>query len=157
MIEFRKARIPEEAEELQRLDQKIFAEFPGDLFALEDWMEFESYWMIDDGVIVGCSAFLPNVDFDSTPRPGCLYIASTGVLPEMRRRSYGRKQKEWQIEYAKQHGFRTMVTNMRRSNRLILRLNERLGFKFRGIAPSFYSDPEEDAFVMELDVTRPTS
>jgi len=157
VIEFRKAKIPDELDELQRLDRRIFADFPGDFFELEDWEGFESYWMLDDGVIVGCSAFLPNIDFNDGPRSGCLYIVSTGVLPEMRRRSYGRKQKEWQIEFAKQHGFHTIVTNMRRTNRPIIRLNESLGFKFREIAPSFYSDPEEDAIVMELDLTRPKS
>ena len=64
----------------------------------------------------------------------------------------GAKQKEWQIEYARQHGFEGIVTNMGESNVRLIRLNEKFGFKTRGIAPGYYSNPEERALVMELKV-----
>jgi ribosomal protein S18 acetylase RimI-like enzyme len=152
MIAFRKVRIPEELEAVHQLDQKIFSTFPGDLFPQEDWGEFESYWMVAEGLIVGCSAFLHHVDYDETPRPGCLYIVSTGILPDMRGRGLGRKQKEWQIEYAKCHGFEVIVTNMRQSNRPIMRLNEELGFRVRLVHSAFYNEPLEDAIVMEVSL-----
>jgi ribosomal protein S18 acetylase RimI-like enzyme len=142
-------QVPEEIEALREIDARIFKDFPGDLFDAEDWRQFESYWMVEDGAIVGCSAFLLNVDYDESPRSGSLYIVSTGVLPEARGRGLGRKQKEWQIDFARSQGFEVIVTNMRKSNRAILRLNEEVGFKFRSIHPSFYYEPEEDAIVME--------
>jgi ribosomal protein S18 acetylase RimI-like enzyme len=153
MIEFRKVTIPDELQAIHRLDQKMFGAFPGDLLPLEVWEGFESYWMVLEGATVGCSAFLHHVDYDKTPRPGCLYIVSTGILPDVRGRGLGRKQKEWQIEYARSHSFEIMVTNMRRSNRPIIHLNEGLGFRFRSTHAAFYDQPEEDAIVMELALT----
>jgi ribosomal protein S18 acetylase RimI-like enzyme len=53
-------------------------------------------------------------------------------------------------------GFELIVTNMRKSNSPIIKLNEKLGFTIREISPGYYSDPSEDAIVMELrlqDVT----
>jgi ribosomal protein S18 acetylase RimI-like enzyme len=149
-IEFKKVIVPEELELLFDIDRRIFAPFPADLFSAEEWAEFESYWMIVDGTIVGCSAFLRDTDFDIEPRPGCLHIMTTGVLPEFRRRGYGEKQKRWQIEFAKQQGFNVIVTNTRASNIAMIELNLKVGFQIRGTAPHFYFEPDEAAVVMEL-------
>jgi len=157
MIEFRPASLPDDLEALQRLDEKIFADYPGDLFTSDEWLLFDSHWMLENGQIIGCAAFLADVDYDFSPRPGCVHIVSTGVLPERRGRGLGKLQKEWQIEYARSSGFQVMVTNMRRTNRRIIRLNELLGFQFRLIAPAYYLDPPEDAIVMELRLNRATS
>jgi ribosomal protein S18 acetylase RimI-like enzyme len=90
---------------------------------------------------------------DETPREGCLHIVSTGVLPEARGRGLGRKQKEWQLEFARREGFHTIVTNMRRSNAQIIHLNGELGFEERKIHPNFYVDPQEDGIVMERHIS----
>ncbi len=149
-IEFRKVIVPDELEQLFEIDRRIFSAFPADLFSAEEWAEFESYWMIVDGMTVGCSAFLRDTDFDIEPRPGCLYIMTTGVLPEFRRRGYGAKQKQWQIEFAKQQGFQVIVTNTRASNAAMIDLNLKMGFQIRGSSPHFYFEPDETAIVMEL-------
>jgi ribosomal protein S18 acetylase RimI-like enzyme len=149
-IEFRKVIVPDELEQLFEIDRRIFSAFPADLFSAEEWAEFESYWMIVDGMTVGCSAFLRDTDFDIEPRPGCLYIMTTGVLPEFRRRGYGAKQKQWQIEFAKQQGFQVIVTNTRASNAAMIELNLKMGFQIRGSSPHFYFEPDETAIVMEL-------
>jgi ribosomal protein S18 acetylase RimI-like enzyme len=149
-IEFRKAKIPEENEALCEFDRNVFGSFPADLFDPDEWAEYESYWMIVDGKNVGCSAFVPDVDYDDKPRPKCLYVVSTGVLPESQGQGFGEKQKEWQIEYARQRGFELIVTNMRESNSRIIRLNKKLGFAVRESVPGYYSDPDEAALVMEL-------
>lgn len=62
----------------------------------------------------------------------------------------GSKQKQWQIEYARERGFEIIVTNMRESNTRIIRLNNKFGFTTRELVPGYYSDPEEAAVVMEL-------
>ena len=149
-IEFRKVVIPDENEALCAFDRIAFAQFPADLFEKEEWAEFESHWMIVDGKTVGCSAFVHDVDFDETSKPGYLWIASTGVLPDHQGKGFGRMLKEWQIDYAKQHGFTVIVTNMRQSNSRIIKLNEKLGFTIREVVPEYYPDPTEDAIVMEL-------
>lgn len=149
-VEFRKVVVPDEIEALCAFDRRAFAHFPADLFSAEEWAQFESHWMIVDGDIVGCSAVVPDQDYDETLRPGALWIASTGILPEHRRKGYGKMLKEWQIRHAKERGFREIVTNMRASNRPIIKLNEKLGFKIREISRGYYPDPEEDAIVMEL-------
>jgi ribosomal protein S18 acetylase RimI-like enzyme len=56
------------------------------------------------------------------------------------------------VGYAKEHGFKMIVTNMRKSNIPIIKLNEKLGFTTREISPEYYPDPPEDAIVMQLDV-----
>ena len=153
MIEFRKVVLPDEVDVVQEIDRRIFASFPGDLFDAEEWNGLESYWMVEHDEIVGCSAFIRHVDYDETPREGCLHIVSTGVLPEARGRGLGRKQKEWQFEFARREGFHTIVTNMRRSNAQIIHLNSELGFEERKIHPNFYVDPQEDAIVMERHIS----
>ena len=149
-LEFRKVIKPDEIEALLAFDRRAFADFPADLFDAENWLAFESHWMIVDGEIVGCSALVHNMDYDETPRPGALWIASTGVLSEHRRKGFGTTLKEWQIGYARDHSFKVIVTNMRRSNVPIIKLNEKSGFKTREICAGYYSDPQEDAIVMEL-------
>jgi ribosomal protein S18 acetylase RimI-like enzyme len=149
-IEFRRAKVPDEIGDLCEFDRKAFAAFPGDVFDPEDWAEYESHWMIVDGNVVGCSAFVHDVDYDERPRPRSLYIISTGVLPEFQGRGLGTRQKQWQIEYARRHGFEVIVTNMRESNGRIIRLNQKLGFRTREVVAGYYTDPEERAVVMEL-------
>ncbi len=151
-IEFRKVVVPEELDLLREIDQRVFSAFPADLFSEEEWAEFESYWMIVDGKIIGCSAFLRDMDFNNEPRSGCLHIMTTGILPEFRRRGFGAKLKQWQIEFAKQQGFRMIVTNTRESNHAMIQLNLKLGFVIRGSAPDFYIEPDEPTVVMELQL-----
>jgi GNAT superfamily N-acetyltransferase len=151
-IEFRRVIAADEMDALCELDRKIFHKYPADLFTPEEWAGFESYWMIADGKTIGCSAFIRDSDYDDEPRPGCLHIMSTGVLPEFRRRGFGTKQKQWQIEFAKQQGFQVIVTNTRESNVAMLQLNLKLGFVIREVAPHFYYEPDEPAIVMELQL-----
>ena len=151
-IEFRQVIIPDEMDALLDIDRRIFHAFPADLFTPEDWAQFESYWMIVDGKIVGCSAFVRDTDYNDEPRPGCLHIMTTGILPELRRTGLGLKQKLWQIEFAKQQGFRVIVTNTRKSNLPMLNLNLKLGFTIRETSPHFYFEPDEPAIVMELQL-----
>lgn len=151
-VEFRKAIIPDEIEALCAFDRIAFESFPADLFGPEDWARYESYWMIGDGKTVGCSAFVHDVDYDEQPRTKCLWIVSTGIHPEFQGQGLGLRQKQWQIDYARQRGFEMIVTNMRQSNGRIIRLNEKLGFTTRELVPGYYADPEEAAVVMELNL-----
>jgi ribosomal protein S18 acetylase RimI-like enzyme len=151
-IVFKKTVIPDDVEALCDFDRNVFGAYPEDLFSPEDWAELESYWMVVDGDTIGCLALKRDVDYDEEPRPGCLYIESTGVLPEYQRQGFGARMKEWQIEYAREHGFGFIVTNARQSNNSSIGLNQKFGFRTREVIPDYYSDPDEPAVVMELEV-----
>jgi ribosomal protein S18 acetylase RimI-like enzyme len=157
MIEFRKVILPDEIKALCDFDRKAFHKYPGDIYTPEDWLECESYWMVVDGKIVGCTAFERDVDYDGRSRPGCLYISSTGVLPEYQGKGFGAEQKNWQIEYAMKNGFTRIVTNMRQSNEPIIQLNDKFCFERCKVVPHYYPDPDEPAIVMELDLGNPST
>ena len=136
-IEFRKAVIPDDIEALCDFDRKVFGAYPEDLFLPEDWVELESYWMMVNGTTVGCLALKHDIDYDEEPRLGCLYIESTGVSPEYQRQGFGARMKEWQIEYARHHGFGLIVTNARQSNNSSIGLNQKFGFRTREVVPDY--------------------
>jgi ribosomal protein S18 acetylase RimI-like enzyme len=140
---------------------EAFHDYKADWFDRDDWAQLESWWMIVDGIKVGCCAFERDMEFqakhdpDVVPRKGSLYIASTGILPGFRGRGLGDLMKRWQISYARHHGFRRIVTNTRQSNRRMIELNRKHGFKLIRTTPSYYHDPTQAVVVMELrELTR---
>ena len=153
MLEFRRAVLPEEGAELWKMDVEIFGV---DAFAPEDWLSLESYWILVDGRVAGCAAFIPDVEFgedlgdgENLAQRGTLYIQSTGLRREFRGRGLGSRVKEWQIEYARRNGFARMVTNCRESNAAMIAINERFGFRAIRKTEGYYADGEATV-VMEL-------
>jgi ribosomal protein S18 acetylase RimI-like enzyme len=139
-------------------DHKAFHKYPADWFDRQAWGAFESWWMIVNKTKVGCCAFATHVDFQedirndrqNPDRRASLYIATTGILPNFRRVGLGALLKCWQISYARYNGFTRIVTNARRSNMPIIKLNEKFGFKVIRITPDYYEGPRESTVVMEL-------
>ena len=158
MLEFRRAVLPEDGAELWKLDVEIFGV---DAFTLEDWLSLESYWIVVDGQVAGCAAFIPDVEFqedlrgegENAAQRGTVYIQSTGLLWEYRGRGLGKRIKEWEIEYAKRNGFHRILTNCRESNAAMIAINEKYGFRAIRSTPGYYEDGEATA-VMELVLTR---
>ena len=148
-IEYRKAILPDEIPDLCEFDKKAFHDRPSDVFPAEDWNKYESYWMIVDGKIVGCAAL-------QTARSDELWIASTAILPEFQGQKFGNALKRWEINYAKSHGYERVGTQMRVSNQRSIALNTKFGFTKVRISPNGYSDPVEDALVMQLNLPLPT-
>ncbi|MBZ5595142.1 MAG: GNAT family N-acetyltransferase [Acidobacteriia bacterium] len=154
--EFRKAILPDEIRSLMAFDRKIFPR--SDLFDVTAWKTCESYWMVVDGVKVGCCAFEKHVDFRediseegvNRSRKGSLYISSTGILPKFQGQGFGALLKSWEISYARYYGFTRMVTNTRKQNLPIIRLNRRFGFRVVRTTPRYYSGPTDSTVVMEL-------
>jgi ribosomal protein S18 acetylase RimI-like enzyme len=155
-VEFRKAVVRDEIPELLAFDRKVFPK--ADLFDEQQWMSDDSYWMLVDGAKIGCCAFQANRDFRedirkdrrNPPRKGSLYITSTGILPRVQGRGFGKLFKVWQITYARVHGFDRLVTNCRMRNAAIIGLNQSLGYRFVRITPRYYSGPADATIVMEL-------
>jgi ribosomal protein S18 acetylase RimI-like enzyme len=154
--QFRRAIIPEEIRSLLIFDRKAFRDYRADWFGRDDWKVYDSWWMIVDGRKVGCSAFEHHVDFqgdvsgENLRLKASLYIATTGILPELRGLGFGNLLKCWQIVYARHHHFTRIVTNTRQSNKAMIRLNEKVGFKVIRSTPNYYDRPREATIVMEL-------
>jgi ribosomal protein S18 acetylase RimI-like enzyme len=156
--EFRRAMLPEEIRSLVIFDHKAFHKYPRDWFDDVDWQAYDAWWMIVDGRKIGCCAFELDVDFQDDIRadgenpslPGSLYIATTGILQQFRGLGFGSFLKNWQILYARRHGFTRIVTNTRKSNRPMLALNRKFGFKVMRTTPNYYGSPPEPTVVMEL-------
>jgi ribosomal protein S18 acetylase RimI-like enzyme len=156
--EFRKAIVPAEVRSLVIFDRKAFHKYPADWFGHYDWKNCEAWWMIVDNRKIGCCAFEPHVDFQEDIREdaanrglrGSLYIVTTGILPPFQGLGFGRLMKCWQVLYARRHGFTRLITNSRKSNRPMIGLNKKFGFKVIRTTPDYYENPREPTVVMEL-------
>jgi GNAT superfamily N-acetyltransferase len=153
--EFKRAILPNQLGRLVAFDHKVFRK--SDWFTKSDWQNYESYWMIVDGVAIGCCAFEHHVDFqddpdrENPPLRGSVYIPTTGILPRFQGKGYGHLLKCWQIAYAQHLGFTRIVTNCRKSNRRMIELNKKFGFKIiRRPKAQYYEEPPEPTVVMEL-------
>ncbi len=154
LLEFRKAQLPHDAGALWNLDVAIFGK---DAFDEALWPLLESYWILVDAQIAGCTAFVHDADFqedlrdddENTPQPGSLYIQSTGLLRQYRGQGLGHRIKAWQIEYARQNGFRRIVTNCRETNSAMISINKKFGFQPLRTTPAYYENGEATV-VMEL-------
>jgi GNAT superfamily N-acetyltransferase len=136
------------------LDSKIF--LPADCFDdPEMWKEYITFWIVADEQVVGSIALGQNLEFGGDwgtdkPSPGCVYLASTGILPEFQRKGIGNFVKQWEIDWARSHGFTRISTHCRKSNAGSLRLNTKFGFRVIGEVADYYEDPVEPTIVMEL-------
>jgi len=154
LLEFRKALLPQDAPALWNLDLAIFGK---DAFDQALWLVLESYWILVGSQVAGCSAFIHDADFQedlredaqNTPQPGTLYIQSTGFLAQYRGQGLGHRVKAWQVEYARQNGFRRIVTNCRESNAAMISINKKFGFRPTRTTPDYYEDGEATV-VLEL-------
>jgi GNAT superfamily N-acetyltransferase len=154
LLEFRRAAVPGEVPALRELDLEIFGK---DAFDEELWFSLEPYWILVDGAVAGCAAFALDTEFqedlredgENVPRRGTLYIQTTGLLRAYRGHGFGKRIKEWQIEYARRNGFQRIITNCRESNTTMISINEKYGFRTIRCTPEYYEDGEATV-VMEL-------
>jgi ribosomal protein S18 acetylase RimI-like enzyme len=156
--EFLRAPVPHDLRSLIAFDHKAFHDHPSDWFDRQAWEDCEAWWMLVNGKKIGCCAFQRHRDFreditkDGT-NPylrGSLYIVTTGILPQSRGHGLGRLLKCWQISYAQHHRFSRIVTNTRKHNHAMIRLNESFGFRTIRTTPHYYAAPDEATVVMEL-------
>jgi ribosomal protein S18 acetylase RimI-like enzyme len=142
--EFRQASKTSELRSLQIFDRKAFHNYPSDWFDKEEWQAFDSWWLIVNGRKIGCCAF--------EPKGATLYVASTAILPSHQGQGFGTLLKAWQIAYARSHHFKRIVTNTRKSNKAMQRLNKTFGFQVIRTTPDYYENPLEATIVMALDL-----
>jgi len=148
--EYRKVIFPDELDDVLAFDAAVFSN-PGDYMGPEDWTQSDAYWMFVDKAKVGCCALQANVDYDDSPKNGSLYIASIALALDWRGQGLGTKFTEWQIDYARRRGFSTIVTNTRGSNRAMIGVYTKLGFKKRPVT-DHYEEPDERMVIFDLDI-----
>lgn len=147
--EFRRAALPADLRALQSFDKKVFPK--SDVFPADYWKQCEPYWLLIEGVKAGCCAF----DSNTLHAKGTLYVSTTGILPRFQGKALGQLMKQWQIAYARRHGFTRIVTTTRKSNTAMIALNRKFHFKTVRTIPRYYAEPTESALVLELLLTPP--
>ncbi|HEX9294969.1 MAG TPA: ribosomal protein S18-alanine N-acetyltransferase [Polyangiaceae bacterium] len=79
-----------------------------------------------------------------------LHVLSVATLPGFRRQGLARALLEHAIAFAHERKVRSILLEVRRSNRSAIRLYRGFGFSALGIRPRYYADNWEDAIEMAL-------
>ncbi len=80
-----------------------------------------------------------------------IHINNLAIRPECRRAGLGAALLRPSLGEAARCGGRRATLEVRRSNASAIRLYERFGFRPAGIRHAYYSNPVEDALVLELE------
>lgn len=81
------------------------------------------------------------------------HITNVAVLPEYRGKKLGEALMRTMMDTAKQLGAMTMTLEVRVSNYIAQSLYRKLGFLNGGIRKGYYTDNQEDALVMWVNLT----
>lgn len=79
-------------------------------------------------------------------------ITNVAILPAYRGRKLGEALMRQVMEIASEKGARTMSLEVRVSNSIAQSLYRKLGFQYGGIRKNYYSDNQEDALVMWVNL-----
>lgn len=79
-----------------------------------------------------------------------LQLLDMGVLPEERRKGYGRALLGELLRFAQRERKRLLLLEVRQSNEPAIRLYRSLGFETAGVRRGYYSDTGEDALEMRI-------
>ena len=80
-----------------------------------------------------------------------LHVNIVAVEPDLRRQGLATALMEYVLSDAAREGARRAFLEVRRSNDPALRLYERLGFTIAGVRRQYYTQPDEDALVLQRD------
>ncbi len=91
---------------------------------------------------------------------GCIFVCGEGsitnvaVSPEFRRQGIGNALLSSLIACARKENIESLFLEVRRSNSSAQALYKKHGFVITGIRRSFYRDPTEDAYIMQLSLNQ---
>lgn len=107
--------------------------------------QFASYIVLEEeGQIVGyCGAWLVIDE---------AHITNIAILPEFRGRGFGEALLRKMMEQCREKDIERMTLEVRVSNKVAQSLYKKLGFQEGAIRKNYYSDNQEDAIVMWVDV-----
>ena len=83
-----------------------------------------------------------------------LHINTIAVAAQFRRQGLATALMNFLLAEGAAHGARRTFLEVRRSNEAAQRLYETLGFQATGVRKNYYSQPEEDALVLSLDMLK---
>jgi [ribosomal protein S18]-alanine N-acetyltransferase len=92
---------------------------------------FGNYWLVADEV----------------------HLLNLATAPQTRREGHASRLLAHIIEFGRARDCRFVTLEVRRSNAAALRLYRRFAFRAVGVRPNYYSEDQEDAIVMLLDLT----
>lgn len=106
---------------------------------------FARYIVIEDGekIIGYCGSW---VILDEA------HITNIAILPEYRGRKLGETLLKKVMEIARQEGAKRMTLEVRVSNHVAISLYRKLGFREGGIRKNYYTDNQEDALIMWVNL-----
>lgn len=134
-------------DEIMLLEQKCFTlPWTKEAFFNElNQNQFASYIVLEEeGKIVGyCGAWLVIDE---------AHITNIAVLPEFRGRGFGEALLNKMIEQCREKGIERMTLEVRVSNIAAQSLYKKLGFLNGAIRKNYYSDNQEDAIVMWVNI-----
>ena len=79
-------------------------------------------------------------------------MLNLAVHQSFRRKGIGSKILLTSIDYCKREGIKTVLLEVRRSNKAAQELYEKYGFNVIVVRPRYYKNPVEDALVMALEL-----
>jgi len=82
------------------------------------------------------------------------HITNFAINPPFRKKGYATKLLSYVIDYFKKKGIVEFFLEVRESNKVAINLYRKFGFEIIGRRKRYYSDTNEDAFIMHLDLNR---
>ncbi|MFS8631054.1 MAG: ribosomal protein S18-alanine N-acetyltransferase [Bacillales bacterium] len=80
------------------------------------------------------------------------HITNIAILPEYRGRKLGEALLKKVMDVARQEGAKRMTLEVRVSNHVAISLYRKLGFQGGGIRKNYYTDNQEDALIMWVNL-----
>lgn len=80
------------------------------------------------------------------------HITNVAIHPQHRKRGLGKTLVKGMISDAMHHQIKHMTLEVRKSNIAAITLYERMGFETAGVRPKYYTDNNEDALIMWIEL-----
>lgn len=80
------------------------------------------------------------------------HITNVAIHPAHRNKGLGKKLVQGMKNAATHHGINHMTLEVRKSNVAAITLYERMGFEVAGVRPKYYTDNNEDALIMWVEL-----
>ncbi|MDX8367924.1 ribosomal protein S18-alanine N-acetyltransferase [Cytobacillus sp. IB215665] len=137
----------EDIQDVLKVEEASFATpWSKDIFLSEINNNKYAHYIVaeEDGLVIGyCGAWI-IVDE--------AHITNVALLPECRGRKLGEAMLKQLMDFAKALGAKTMTLEVRVSNIIAQSLYRKLGFNDGGIRKNYYTDNQEDALIMWVNI-----
>ncbi|MBU6414711.1 GNAT family N-acetyltransferase [Patescibacteria group bacterium] len=146
-LEIKKAKLPRDLKILEQLDTLSFPEYQDQIYK-ESWEKYQNYIVFVNKKPVGYRSVQPHTglyDYATDThekKREALHLTSVGIIPRFRRKGLGTLLITWAIAYARLGKFESMNATCRKSNKPIIALLKKTGFKITSEIKNFYPDGE---------------